>query len=790
MSPSTSSLQPGCPANPPRPGEGVRIGVLTSGGDAQGMNAAVRAVVRTGLHLGAEVYGVMEGLQGAVDGGDRIRRLEWNDVGNILHRGGTVIGTARSKDFREREGRLLAAKNLIDRGIDRLVVIGGDGSLTGTDMFRQEWTSLVEELVQRGELPVEVAAEHPHLVIAGLVGSIDNDLVGTDMTIGADSALHRIIEALDAISSTAASHQRSFVIEVMGRHCGYLPLMAAIAGGCDYVLFPERPPAPGWEDAMCEQLRAGRLAGRRDSLVLVAEGAIDQVGKPITAAYVTEVLKERLGEDARLTILGHVQRGGRPSAYDRWMSTVLGYGAVMEVLSADPARPPRVLGVRNNRITAIDLGEAVKRTKEVEGMIDRGDYESAMMSRGGSFREMVKIFDTMARPPVLDSASELRSEGGARQPRVAIMHAGGLAPGMNTAVRAAVRLGVDQGWTMLAVDGGFHGLVNGRIRELAWSDVDGWASDGGAELGTRREIPSSQQLFSVGRNLEEHQVDALLLIGGYDAYEGALRLVQERERYDAFALPIVCVPASIDNNLPGSEVSIGADTALNFAVWALDGVKQSASAARRCFVAETMGHRCGYLTLMAGIASGAERVYLPEDGITVADLQRDVERMRASFRAGKRLFLAIRNEDASRLYTSDFVARLFEQEGGDLFDVRTAILGHLQQGGMPSAFDRLLATRLLKHAVDCLSDQFERGATDGRYIGVVGDAVVSDLLVHMPEHVDQKNRRPLHQWWLELKPVVVAVAEPDASPDESTVQVLTVEQAEKLTEVNGSIVSV
>ena len=224
------------------------IGVLTSGGDAPGMNAALRAVVRTALNRGVAVYAIYEGYQGMVDGGDRIRNMTWDDVSGILQRGGTVIGTARCAAFRTREGRLAAAKHLLERDIDRLVVIGGDGSLTGANLFRQEWSSLLAELVQTGAVPPEAAERHAYLGIVGLVGSIDNDFYGTDMTIGADTALHRITTALDQISSTAVSHQRSFVVEVMGRNCGYLALMSALAGGADYAFIPEHPPSTDdWE---------------------------------------------------------------------------------------------------------------------------------------------------------------------------------------------------------------------------------------------------------------------------------------------------------------------------------------------------------------------------------------------------------------------------------------------------------------------------------------------------------------------------------------------------------------
>src|SRR5664279_1129554 len=288
------------------------IGVLTSGGDASGMNPAVRAVVRTALHHEIDVYAIFEGYQGLVEGGDLIRRMESADVAGILQRGGTAIRTARSNRFRTREGRRRAAQNMVDRGVDSLVVIGGDGSLTGANLFRQEWPELLAELVEAGEMPQEVAAAHPFLRLVGLVGSIDNDMSGTDMTIGADTALHRITEALDALRSTASSHQRTFVVEVMGRHCGYLALMSSLATAANWLMIPEQPPTADWADQMCQAVRAGRESGRRQSVIIVAEGAKDRSGEPITATEIQHVLEERLGEDARITILGHVQRAAAP----------------------------------------------------------------------------------------------------------------------------------------------------------------------------------------------------------------------------------------------------------------------------------------------------------------------------------------------------------------------------------------------------------------------------------------------------------------------------------------------
>jgi len=746
------------PANAPTDAP-VRIGVLTSGGDAQGMNAAVRAVVRAALRMGAQPYAVMEGWAGAVAGGDSIRPLNWDSVGSILHRGGTVIGTARSAEFRERDGQLAAARNLLEHDIDRLVVIGGDGSLTGTDVFRTNWPGLVAELAERGEISPEKAAAHPALMVTGLVGSIDNDLVGADMTSGTDSALHRILEAIDDISSTAASHQRTFIIEVMGRHCGYLALMAAVAGGCDYVLVPELPPAGGWEEDMCRKLAKGREAGRRESMVVVAEGATDRSGNPISADDVKRVLSERLGEDARVTILGHVQRGGKPSAYDRWMSTLLGCAAAHEAVTATPESEPVIIAERHNRISRLPMMEQIRATRAVKDLVASGDYEGAVAARGASFGEMLRIFETMSTPPELDPDAASDQSPSAESKRVAIIHAGGLAPGMNTAARAAVRLGLDHDFTMLGVYGGFPGLLDGDVRELSWDDVEGWVGDGGAELGTRREIPTIEQLYSLGRAIESHRIDALLIIGGFNAYLSAYELVSERDRYPAFKIPIICVPASIDNNLPGSELSIGADTALNNAVGALDSIKQSAAASHRCFVAESMGRKCGYLALMSGIATGAERVYLNEDGLTLAQLAQDSARMVDSFRSGRQLYLVIRNERASKNYTLDVLAKIFSQEGHGLYDVRHAAIGHLQQGGDPSAFDRIMATKLVAHALDLLAEQLEAGTYHSSYVGLTGGRISHHRLERMNDELDLASRRPLHQWWMGLREAISLVSQ-------------------------------
>ena len=717
------------------------------------MNAAVRAVVRTGLDKGAEVYAINEGYQGLVEGGEFIKKLGWDDVGGILQRGGTVIGTARSEAFRTLEGRHDAACNLLQNGIDGLVVIGGDGSLTGANVFRQEWPSILTDLVKSGHITPEVAAAHPSLLIVGMVGSIDNDFSGPDMTIGADSALHRITEAVDAITSTAASHQRTFIVKVMGRNCGYLALYSALATGADWVLIPEAPPdVENWQEVMIDRLKAGTKAGRRDHIIIMAEGARDREGNYIGSTDVQRVLEEHLGEEVRVTVLGHVQRGGRPSAYDRILATQLGYEAVSTLLKAKPEDEPVVVGTKANHIKLFPLMECVERTLAVTEAIAARDYEKAMSLRSSSFRDSFNTLKTMVRAlPHSPAADQKRF-------RIGVMNAGAPAPGMNTAARAAIRLGLDQGHIMLGVRNGFEGLSKGQVEEMSWMSVSGWASLGGSMLGTSRLVPQGRDLYAIARVIEDKKIQALFVIGGWNGYEGVHIMLQSRPNFPAFNIPIICLPASINNNLPGTEFSIGADTALNSIVEAVDKIKQSAVATRRCFVVEVMGHWCGYLALMGGIATGAERVYLPEEGVTLRDMQVDVQNLNRAFEAGKRLGLILRSEYANKIYNTPFMCALFEEEGRDVFDVRPAILGHLQQGGDPSPFDRIQATRISRLCLEYLIEQCNQKEVNCAFIGLQKGLINFHDMQDFERMIDVAHERPREQWWLELKGIASLMA--------------------------------
>jgi 6-phosphofructokinase 1 len=730
-----------------------RVGVLTSGGDASGMNAAVRAVVRTALDRGLEIFAIHEGFQGLIEGGDRIRQMDWNSVGNTLQRGGTIIGTARSAEFTTRPGRLKAAREMLGHGIDALIVIGGDGSLTGADVFRREWASLVDELAATGQVPLDVAIQHPRLIVVGLVGSIDNDAVGTDMTIGADTALHRITEAIDAISSTASSHRRTFVVEVMGRHCGYLALQSAIATGADALFIPEQPPdSDDWEAELLAALQAGRAAGRRDAMVIVAEGATDKRGERITSERLCRVLESGLGESVRATVLGHVQRGGAPSAFDRNLGTIMGHAAVDALLLGEADEESQVIGMRGNRVVRTPLAELVAKTREINRLLTNHEFHRALALRGNSFTVSLSTLQTLLRalphPP----------QPGQRRLRLGILNVGAPAPGMNTAVRTAVRIAIDQGHIVFGVRSGFQGLVDDDMQEMAWMSVNGWAGLGGSELGTNRVVPNGPDFYSIARTIENRKLDGLLIIGGWEGYQGAYRLFEEQKNYPAFAIPIVCLPATIDNNLPGTELSIGADTALNNIVTVVDKIKQSAVAERRCYIVEVMGRRCGYLALMSGLSTGAERVYLHEEGITLKGMKEDLDILVKGFRDGKRLGLVIRNEEANSTYDTYFISQLFEEESGGAFAVRESILGHLQQGGDPSPFDRIQATKLARRCIKYLVEQAAEGSNEGAFIGMLTGKVQFHALEDLPRMMDEPNRRPKSQWWLSLRAIANSLA--------------------------------
>ncbi|XP_049605093.1 ATP-dependent 6-phosphofructokinase, platelet type isoform X4 [Syngnathus scovelli] len=751
-------------------GAGKAIAVLTSGGDAQGMNAAVRAVVRMGTYVGAKVYFIREGYQGMVDGGENIIEATWESVSSMLQVGGTVIGSARCKDFRTHEGRLKAALNLVKLGITNLCVIGGDGSLTGANLFREEWSGLLAELVEQGSIERQSVETYSALHIVGMVGSIDNDFCGTDMTIGTDSALHRIIEVVDAIMTTAQSHQRTFVLEVMGRHCGYLALVSALACGADWVLIPEMPPEDGWEEKMCQKLSANRAGMKRLNIIIVAEGAIDRNNKAITTDCIKDLVVKCLGFDTRVTILGHVQRGGTPSAFDRILASRMGVEAVLALLETTANTPACVVSLSGNQSVRLPLMECVQMTQEVQKAMDEKKFEEAVKLRGRSFENNLKTYKLLAhRKP--------ESELPISNFNVAVLNVGAPAAGMNAAVRSAVRVGISEGHKMFAVSDGFEGFYKGQIKEIKWADVGGWTGQGGSLLGTKRTLPA-KHVGKIAEQMRTHNINALLVIGGFEAFLSLLELLTARGKYEEFCVPMIMVPATVSNNIPGSDLSIGADTALNAITTTCDRIKQSASGTkRRVFIIETMGGYCGYLATVAGLAAGADAAYIYEEPFDIRDLQANVEHLTEKMKTSIQRGLVLRNENSNENYTTDFIYQLYSEEGKGVFDCRKNVLGHMQQGGAPSPFDRNFGTKISAKAMQWVTKKLVETFRQGRVfantedscclLGMRRRALVFQPVVQLKGETDFIHRIPKEQWWLKLRPLMKILAKYKTSYDVS-----------------------
>ena len=309
------------------------IGVLTSGGDAPGMNAAIRAVTRAARYNNINVVGVMRGYQGLID--KEFVKFTSSSVSNTIQRGGTILKTARSKAFMTEEGRKQAYASMVEAGIDALIVIGGNGSLTGAQLFAREY-----------DIP-----------IIGLPGTIDNDLYGTDATIGYDSALNTIVECVDKIRDTANSHDRIFFIEVMGRDAGFLAQNSAIASGAEAAIIPENNTDV---DQLAEFIERGKRKSKNSAIVLVSEAQKNGVGGAMY--YADRIRNEYPQFDARVTILGHLQRGGKPTAYDRILASRMGYAAIEALLEG---QRNVMIGIKNDEIVYVPISKAIKMNKPI-----------------------------------------------------------------------------------------------------------------------------------------------------------------------------------------------------------------------------------------------------------------------------------------------------------------------------------------------------------------------------------------------------------------------------------------
>lgn len=726
------------------------LAVMTSGGDAPGMNAGVRAIVRRALDSNLRVYGIYDGYAGLVQGGSAIQPLAWKDVGGILSRGGTFLGTARCQQFRTGEGRRQAAAHLLERQVEALIVIGGDGSLTGAHVLATEWPEHLAQLQQDDPSLLDRVRHLAPLQVIGLPGSIDNDLYGTDMCIGADTALNHIVRALDDLSSTAASHQRTFVVETMGRHCGYLAIASTLAGGASWVLIPEQEMDQRWHQKMAASIEQARQIGRPHQMVIVAEGVSHLDGLPIHSDEIKEILTKRLGIEVRVTVLGHVQRGGAPSAFDRILATRLGVAAVDRLVKEPEAVHRHMLGLVRNKVVATPLVEVAEKSQAVNQQLEQGNYEQALELRGESFRNTLELVKTLTR---ITPAREQQRDGA-----VAILTGGADSPGMNATVSVAARCLLNQGNRVLGSKDAFSGLIHNQFMELNWHEMITWVNRPASEIGTARLDLQPADYARMAATIENAHIKGLIAIGGYGTYLKIARMAEYREQFPAFNIPMILVPATIDNNLPGTDFCIGADTALNTITEAVDKIRHTAGATHRVFIVEIMGRQCGFLALLGALASGSEKAYLPEKGISLQELNQDVENLQRCFSHGKRMVIFLRNEQSSRHYTTDFIRRVVEEEGKSRFEVRTTILGHVQRGGIPTAFDRILGSRLGAAAAFELMNALKTRQAGTLVLGLCGRGIVVSPLSDAMEQLDLEHGRPRQQWFLELVEMADALA--------------------------------
>lgn len=511
--------------------------------------------------------------------------------------------------------------------------------------------------------------------------------------------------------------------------------------------------------------------GKRKTIVIVAEGAHDRYGNHISPEMIHELLADKngLALDTRITTLGHVQRGGTAVAYDRMLSTLQGVEAVRAVIEATPETETCFIAITENKIVRKPLMEAVQATKSVASAIEAHDFDKAMSLRDTEFSDQYKSY-LMTTTVTLDKQL-LSTE---KRMKIGFINVGAPAGAMNAAIRAGVAYCISRGHEPIAIHNGFAGFSRhhgdnpmGAVRPFDWLEVDGWASKGGSEIGTNRELPSESGMELIANLVEQYRFDGLFLIGGFEAFHAVSQLRKARDQYPSLCIPMALLPATISNNVPGTEYSLGSDTCLNELVSYCDKIKQSASATRRrVFVIETQGGKCGYIATVAGLGVGASAVYTPEEGVSLEMLAADVRHLKEVFandkgqsRAGRLILI---NEKSSRVYSAKLIADIIREEAHNRFESRDSIPGHVQQGGVPSPMDRCRAARLAIKCIEHLEtfgcnahNRVKKDPLSAAVIGIKGASVVFSPMETLEEkETDWPNRRQRASYWHGMKEVV------------------------------------
>ena len=384
--------------------------------------------------------------------------------------------------------------------------------------------------------------------------------------------------------------------------------------------------------------------------IIVAEGAIDDQLNPVTCEDVKNVLIE-LGLDTKVTILGHVQRGGTAVAHDRWLATLQGVDAVKAILEMTPETPSPLIGILENKIIRMPLVESVKLTQSVAAAIESKNFDKAISLRDTEF---IELYENFLSTTVKDDGSEMLPV--TERLNIGIVHVGAPSAALNAATRAATLYCLSHGHTPIAIMNGFSGLIQtGEVKKMEWIDVENWHNLGGSEIGTNRSV-AAEDLGTIAYYFQKIKLDGLIILGGFEGFKSLKQLRDGRSQHPIFNIPMTLIPSTISNNVPGTEYSLGVDTCLNALVKYTDDIKQSASATRRrVFVVEVQGGHSGYIASFTGLITGAVSIYTPEDKINLSSIQEDLTLLEENFRhdqgENRNGKILIRNEQASSVYS-------------------------------------------------------------------------------------------------------------------------------------------
>ncbi|MCP9265369.1 6-phosphofructokinase [Dirofilaria immitis] len=493
-----------------------------------------------------------------------------------------------------------------------------------------------------------------------------------------------------------------------------------------------------------------RNEGSRLNIIIVAEGALDRDGKAITAVQVQDVVKQKLHYDTRVTVLGHVQRGGSPSAFDRLLGCRMGAEAVLALMEMTPESEPCVVSIDGNAIVRVPLMQCVHRTQAVQKAMETHDWNTAVRLRGRSFQRNLETYRLLTK---LEPKSDMLSD----EPsfNVAVINVGAPAGGMNAVVRSFVRMGIYRHCKVYGVKNSFEGLANEDLVEMSWKDVNGWVMHGGSFLGTKNNYrkkyePSCGNIRKIQNSwiIDCRRFRSILLI----AYHSCLMLSHARSQYPSLRIPLCVIPCTISNNVPGTSISLGSDTAVNEICAVIDKIKQSATA----------------------LASGADNAYIFEEKFDVGDIIEDVKVIARKMRTGVQRYLIVRGELANKNYTTQFVNQLFAEEGRGQFSTRINVLGHAQQGGNPAPFDRNMGTKLAANALEFILAQAKKyvdlktginnaTTTDtATLLGLKDRRMVFTPVEELAPVTDFEHRLPKDQWWMRLRPLLRILSKHDS----------------------------